>query len=85
MVMRRLTGAILAGGVVLGGAILAATSASAQTYDPRYPVCMTVTEWGGPRIECSFSSIPQCDASAAGRSGQCYANPYYGYARKSLR
>jgi hypothetical protein len=85
VVMRRLMGTILAVGVVLGGTILAAAPASAQTYDPRYPVCMTVTEWGGPRIECSFSSIPQCDASASGRSAQCYNNPYYGYDRKNIR
>jgi hypothetical protein len=81
----RWVGAILAAGVVLGCAMAAITPASAQTYDPRYPVCMTITEWGGPRIECSFSSIPQCNASASGRSAQCYLNPYYGYERKNFR
>ena len=33
--------------ILMGCVVLAATSASAQTYDPRYPVCMKVTEWGG--------------------------------------
>jgi hypothetical protein len=63
----------------------AAAPASAQTYDPRYPVCMTITEWGGPRIECSFTSIPQCGALSSGRAAQCYNNPYYGYDRKKIR
>lgn len=81
----RLVGAALAGGAILGSAVLATAPASAQTYDPRYPVCMTLTEWGGSRIDCSFASIPQCKASAAGRSAQCDVNPFYGYDRRSTR
>ncbi len=81
----RLVGAALAGGAMLGSAVLATAPASAQTYDPKYPVCMTLTEWGGSRIDCSFTSIPQCKASAAGRSAQCDANPFYGYDRRSTR
>ena len=76
---------LIAAILMAGGAVLAVTPASAQTYDPRYPVCMTVTEWGGPRIECSFTSIPQCDASASGRAAQCYPNPFYAYERKNGR
>jgi uncharacterized protein DUF3551 len=76
----RLLGAILTGGVVL-----AATSASAQAYDPRYPVCMTLTEWGGSRIECSFTSIAQCKETASGRAAQCDANPFYEYDRRGSR
>jgi hypothetical protein len=80
--LNRLIGTILVGGAVLGSAVLAATSASAQEYDPRYPVCMRLTEWGGgPHIECSFTSIPQCNASASGRAAQCVDNPFYGYDR----
>lgn len=78
----RLIGPMLVGGAVLGSAVLAATSASAQEYDFRYPVCMRLTEWGGSHIECSFTSIPQCNASASGRAAQCFDNPYYGYDRK---
>jgi hypothetical protein len=81
----RLAAAILAGGVMLAGAFLTTAPASAQAYDPRYPVCMTLTEWGGSRIDCSFTSIPQCKASAAGRSAQCDVNPFYGYDRRSAR
>jgi uncharacterized protein DUF3551 len=76
----RLVGTILAGGVVL-----AATSASAQNYDPKYPVCMTLTEWGGSHIVCSFTSIAQCKETASGRAAQCDANPFYGYDRRGSR
>jgi hypothetical protein len=83
--LSRWVGMMMLGGVMLGSAVLAATTASAQTYDPRYPVCMTVTEWGGSRIECAFASIPQCKESASGRAAQCDVNPYYGYGRKGPR
>ncbi len=83
--LSRLTGMILVGGAMLGSAILAATTASAQTYDPRYPVCMTLTEWGGSHIDCSFTSISQCNATAAGRAAQCSGNPFYGYGQRRPR
>ena len=68
--MRTLALAILAIGVVC-----AAAPARAQTYGSGYPVCLHVY---GPitYYECSFSSIPQCNASASGRAAQCVINPY---------
>jgi hypothetical protein len=52
--------------------------AQAQTYDPRYPVCMTVYRaFGGEWIDCSYTSLPQCRASASGRSATCSVNPYF--------
>ncbi|MCA6119081.1 DUF3551 domain-containing protein [Bradyrhizobium sp. WSM 1738] len=59
------------------GMILAAAPASAQTYDPNYPVCIQTYAFGGGRIDCSFTSLAQCAASASGRSAQCYNNPYF--------
>lgn len=68
-------------------AILAIAAAStvapaqAQTYDPNYPVCLHV--YG--RItyyDCSYTSLPQCNMSAAGRSAQCEVNPYYAHASR---
>lgn len=57
------------------GAVAAAAPASAQTYGAGYPVCLHVY---GPvtYYECAYSSIPQCNASAAGRAAQCVVNPY---------
>ena len=64
-------------------AILAIAAASApaqaQTYDPSYPVCLHVMG----RIsyyECAYYTLPQCNASASGRSAQCVINPYFAHA-----
>ncbi len=69
--MRMLRLAILA----IGLASVAAP-ASAQTYDPAYPVCLHVY---GPitYYECSYTSLPQCNLSAWGRAAQCVVNPYF--------
>ena len=78
--MRSLMSAIIA-----AGALLAPVSASAQLYDPSYPVCMHVYgELEGERMDCIFASIPQCAASASGRSATCLINPYYANAQKVL-
>ena len=70
--------------IVVVGTLLALAPASAQTYDPRYPVCMHV--YGvleGDRIDCDFTSLAQCAASASGRPATCLINPYYAYARRT--
>jgi len=54
--------------------------AQAQTYDPRYPVCMKLYDGslgGGEWIDCSYTSLPQCQASASGRAAMCVTNPYF--------
>jgi Protein of unknown function (DUF3551) len=58
------------------GVVSAAGPARAQTYDPNYPVCMQVF---APMMfyDCSFTSLPQCAATASGRAALCRANPYY--------
>jgi Protein of unknown function (DUF3551) len=50
--------------------------AAAQTYDPRYPVCLRVY---GPATynECAYTSIAQCQATASGRAAECYPNAFY--------
>jgi len=59
-----------------------AADASAQRYDPRYPVCMHIYD-GGPRgggsdrFDCSFTSLEQCRATASGLAASCDVNPYY--------
>ena len=50
--------------------------AGAQTYAPGFPVCLQV--YGRVNyIDCSFTSLPQCNASASGRAAQCIINPYW--------
>lgn len=61
--------------------IFTAAPARAQTYDPAYPVCIQTYGYDGNSIECSFTSLAQCAASASGRAAQCITNPYYGGAR----
>jgi hypothetical protein len=54
----------------------AAGPATAQTYDPRYPVCLRVY---GPATynECGYTSLAQCQATASGRAAECYPNAFY--------
>jgi hypothetical protein len=68
--MRHLALAILAIGTVS-----VAGPAAAQTFAPGYPVCLHVY---GPvtYYECTYTSLPQCNASASGRAAQCEVNPY---------
>lgn len=71
--MRMLALAILA-----ISAVSATSLARAQTYNPRYPVCLKVIEnFGGEYYECAYSSLEQCAQSALGRAAQCIINPFY--------
>ena len=65
--------------MILGvGAILATAPATAQTYDPRFPVCLqTYAPRGGGYIDCSYTSLPQCNMTASGRAAECYVNPFF--------
>ena len=73
--MRILALAILAIGTV------STEPAVAQTYDPAYPVCLHV--YGrASYYECRYTSLPQCNASASGRSAQCVINPFFASAQE---
>ena len=73
-------------GTILVIGTLAISPTQAQTYDPRYPVCMQRYTRDGNSIGCGFTSLAQCQASASGLAAQCYANPYYAHAtRKASR
>jgi hypothetical protein len=74
--MRILALAILAMGIVSIG------PAAAQTYDPAYPVCLRLYDRTN-YYECRYTSLPQCNVSASGRSAQCVINPYFGGAQES--
>lgn len=75
--------------IVAAALLLVSAPARAQTYDPNYPVCMHVFTGGfgggGDYFECSFTSIPQCAASASGRAATCDLNPYYAGPPPTLR
>jgi hypothetical protein len=67
---------ILVLAIPLIASLSAAAPARAQTYAPGYPICMQV--WGPINYyDCSFTSLPQCNASASGRAAQCVINPYF--------
>ena len=63
--------------ILATGMLVAASAALAQTYDPRFPVCVSVATIDGTSISCGPGTLAQCQASASGRGAQCFANPYY--------
>jgi hypothetical protein len=60
--------------IILGIGLACTTPAMAQTYDPYYPFCIEKYYMG---IDCSFTSMAQCNGTASGGVGYCYANPYF--------
>ena len=65
---------------------LTAGPAQAQTYDPKYPVCLQIYQsMVDYYFECAYTSLPQCQMSASGRSAQCIVNPYYTGTKKPPR
>ncbi len=66
--------------LILASLMIAAATSSphAQTYDPKYPVCLQVYQgFTDYYFECGYTSLAQCNMSASGRSAQCVVNPYY--------
>ena len=74
---------ILALAILTIATVSAAPSARAQTYDPNHPVCLHAYRWGGEYYDCSYTSLPQCNATASGLSAVCVINPYYAGAAAS--
>jgi hypothetical protein len=53
----------------------AVTPARAQIYAPGFPICLRV--YGLiTYTDCSYSTLPECNATASGRAAQCLVNPY---------
>jgi hypothetical protein len=69
--------------VILAIGTVSIAPAGAQTYDPAYPVCLQDYGPGGNNVDCSYTSLPQCNASASGLSAQCVINPYFARAQVS--
>ena len=69
---------------IAAAAVALAGPAAGQAYDPNYPVCMHVYSGGlrgggGDWFDCSFTSLPQCRATASGLAATCDLNPYYAF------
>jgi hypothetical protein len=70
--------AILALAIVTSAIIAMTQPTRAQTYDPRYPICLKVIQnFGGERYDCRYDSIEQCRDSQGGLPAMCVVNPYY--------
>jgi hypothetical protein len=67
---------ILTLAIMMIAAILAAPSARAQTYSGG-PVCL---RWAHS-YDCTYTSLPQCNAAASGRTAQCFINPFFASAQ----
>ena len=69
--------------ILVIGTVWFAAPARAQTYDPDFPVCLQTYGINGGYIDCSYSTLAQCAASASGRAAQCLNNPYFGYGSRA--
>ena len=73
---------VLASAILTIMTVSAMSSAHAQSYNPNYPVCLKIIEsFGGERITCTYTSLPQCAQTASGLPAQCIVNPFYASAR----
>jgi hypothetical protein len=68
---------VLALAILTISALSVTSAARAQTYDPAFPICMHVWTRGATYFDCTYTTLPQCNASASGRGAQCVINPYY--------
>jgi hypothetical protein len=68
---------VLACTILTIATVLVAAPARAQAYNPNFPVCLQTYAQGGGNIDCSFTSLAQCAASASGRAAQCLNNPFF--------
>jgi len=69
---------ILALAILLIGSVC--VPAHGQTYGSHFPICLQSYSLGGRSIDCSYTSLAQCNASASGRAAQCSTNPFFSHA-----
>ena len=69
---------ILALAILTTVPVLTTAPALAQTYGGNHPICLqSYGLGGGYSIDCGYSSMEQCQATASGLSATCGTNPYY--------
>ena len=59
---------ILALAILLIGSVC--VPAHGQTYGSHFPICLQSYSLGGRSIDCSYTSLAQCNATASGRAAQ---------------
>ena len=63
-------------------AVLTAAPAGAQTYGGNAPFCLhRYYPDGGDNIDCGYSTMAQCNATASGLPATCMTNPYFASAQ----
>jgi hypothetical protein len=62
---------IFALAILLIGAAAETAPAHAQTYGRNFPICLQSCALGGCKIECDYTSLAQCNASASDRAAKC--------------
>ena len=68
---------ILALAILTAVTVLTTAPAVAQRYGGNSPFCLQSYGMGGSYgIDCSYSSMEQCQATASGLSATCMMNPY---------
>lgn len=69
---------ILALAILTTVTVLTTAPAVAQRYGGNSPFCLQSYGLGGSySIDCGYSSMEQCQATASGLSATCSTNPYY--------
>jgi hypothetical protein len=77
---------ILALAILTTVTVLTTAPAVAQMYAGSNPVCLHSYGLGGSySIDCSYTSMAQCQATASGLSATCDVNPYHANAQVPRR
>jgi hypothetical protein len=63
---------------ILAASVLLLTMGAATPSLAFYPWCIAMPNEGGA-LQCRFTSLPQCNATASGMGGECYQNPRLAY------
>jgi Protein of unknown function (DUF3551) len=62
--------------------VLTTAPVVAQTYGGNSPFCLqSYGMGGGYAIDCGYTTMAQCQATASGLSATCLINPYYANAQ----
>jgi hypothetical protein len=63
---------------IFAASVFLLTMGAATPSMAAYPWCIAMPGEGGA-LQCRFTSLPQCNATASGIGGECYQNPALAY------